>query len=165
MPMFIIAGRRAVAVDALPPRLPKDAVVVRSLEDLKTKTLPSERLLAIWNGLPDVKKLDGFKDQATAVRRIWMALQKLPAPPKSQKPTAERKDKKHGPAVHADSKQAQVIGMLRGSKGATIEALVKATGWQPHSVRGLISGALKKRLGLKIVSNKPGNGPRVYRIA
>ena len=47
-----------------------------------------------------------------------------------------------------------------------MEQLVKAAfGWQPHTVRGAISGALKKKLGLKIVSEKPDGGERVYRIA
>ncbi|MCH7795801.1 MAG: DUF3489 domain-containing protein, partial [Proteobacteria bacterium] len=48
--------------------------------------------------------------------------------------------------------------------GATIEAIVAATGWQPHSVRGAISGTLKKKLGLMVTSEKPGDGPRRYRI-
>jgi hypothetical protein len=162
--MFIVAGRRAVAIDALPSRLPKDAVVVRSAEDLKTEALPMERLVAVWNGLPGARKLEGFKDRDTAVQRLWAALQKLPAPPKAVKSPAEPKRKKHEPAVRADSKQAQVVAMLRHPKGATIEALAKATGWQRHSVRGLIAGALKKRLGLKVKTPHSGAGQRVYRI-
>ena len=109
--------------------------------------------------------MDRFKDRDTAIRRVWAGLRKLPAPPRAQKPADKNKVISSKPTIPATSKQAQVIGMLRGSKGATIEALVKATGWQPHSVRGLIAGALKKRLGLKVVSDKPGDGKRVYRIA
>ncbi len=165
MPMFIIAGRRAVAVEALPPRMSKDAVVVRSLEDLKTDALLIERLLAIWNGLPGTKKLDRFKDREMAARRVWAALKKLPPPSRSDGQPIRKKVQPAATVGRADSKQAQVITMLRGSKGATIDALVKATGWQPHSVRGLIAGALKKRLGLKVVISKPGDGQRVYRIA
>ena len=165
MPMFIIAGRRAVAVEALPPRLPENAVAVRSVADLNTEALPVERLLAVWNGLPGAKKLDGFKDRETAIRRVWAGLTKLPAPPRAEKPADKSKVRSPKPAAQADTKQARVIALLRGSKGATIEALVKATGWQKHSVRGLIAGALKKRLGLKIVSDRPDDGKRVYRIA
>ncbi len=53
---------------------------------------------------------------------------------------------------------------LRAPEGATLEALMAATGWQAHSVRGAISGALKKKLGLAITSDKT-DGVRRYRIA
>ncbi len=63
------------------------------------------------------------------------------------------------------SKQEILIEMLRTEGGATIPEIVAATGWQPHSVRGAISGVLKKRLGLKVVSGKESERGRVYRIA
>ena len=58
-----------------------------------------------------------------------------------------------------------MIDLLKRKKGATIDEAVAATGWQPHSVRGTISGTLKKKLGLAVTSEKPGEGPRRYRIA
>jgi hypothetical protein len=67
------------------------------------------------------------------------------------------------PPKPPSSKLDQIACALRAPKGATIEQLVKLTGWQPHSVRGAISGALKKRRGLTIASTKAGNG-RVYKI-
>lgn len=67
--------------------------------------------------------------------------------------------------TRAHSKQAQVIAMLRRAEGATIRQIMDATGWQPHTVRGTLAGALKKKLGLTIVSDKPQGGERVYRIA
>lgn len=57
-----------------------------------------------------------------------------------------------------------VISMLRAKGGTSIEQVIKATGWQPHSVRGAISGQLKKKLGLNILSEKV-EGTRLYRIA
>ena len=57
-----------------------------------------------------------------------------------------------------------MIDLLKRKKGATIEEAVAATGWQPHSVRGAISGTLKKEPGLAVTSEKPGDGPRRYRI-
>ena len=72
----------------------------------------------------------------------------------------------------AHSKQALVIEMLKRPEGATIAQICEATGWQAHTVRGTFAGALKKKLGLNIVSEKiegpagtPGAGQRLYRIA
>ena len=56
-----------------------------------------------------------------------------------------------------------VVGMLRRTEGATIPDLMEATGWQAHSVRGALAGAIKKKLGLKVSSQKLESG-RVYRI-
>lgn len=64
-----------------------------------------------------------------------------------------------------NSKQAQVIALLKRPEGATITQICGATGWQPHTVRGAFAGSLKKKLGLTIVSVKDENAERVYRIA
>jgi hypothetical protein len=63
------------------------------------------------------------------------------------------------------TKQAQLIAMLERPEGATIEQIVAATGWQPHTVRGAFAGALKKRLGLTVTSQKVEGRGRVYKIA
>jgi hypothetical protein len=68
------------------------------------------------------------------------------------------------PARAAGGKLAQLVEMLKGSEGATVEAMSAATGWQAHSVRGAMSGALKKKAGHNIVSAKTEAG-RIYRIA
>ncbi|WP_119352855.1 DUF3489 domain-containing protein [Azohydromonas sediminis] len=67
--------------------------------------------------------------------------------------------------TRADSKQAQVIAMLRRPEGATVRQIMETTGWQAHTVRGTLAGALKKKLGLTIVSEKVPGGERVYRLA
>jgi hypothetical protein len=65
-----------------------------------------------------------------------------------------------------DSKQSVVIALLRRGQGASIEEMMEATGWQAHSVRGFMSGALKKRLQLEVVSEKdPQSGERRYYVA
>ncbi len=92
-------------------------------------------------------------------------------PPRQRSQRAERKPTTAKPsgrtslaAVRLGTKQALLIDLLKRKKGVTIEKIVAATGWQPHSVRGAISGTLKKRLGLMVTSEKPGDGPRRYRI-
>ena len=62
------------------------------------------------------------------------------------------------------SKQSRVIAMLQSPTGATIAAMMKATGWQQHSVRGFLAGVVRKRLKLKLASKK-FDGTRVYQIA
>ena len=62
------------------------------------------------------------------------------------------------------SKQDEVIAMLRRAEGATVDEVVSSTGWQRHTVRGIFSGTLKKKLGLILASAKEERG-RVYRIA
>ncbi len=63
------------------------------------------------------------------------------------------------------TKQALLVGMLQRPGGATIEQMTAKTGWQPHSVRGAISGALKKKLGLTVESAVTEDRGRVYQIA
>lgn len=75
------------------------------------------------------------------------------------KPKAE-KTPRHAKAT----KQAQFIGLLKKPSGVNLPDLMKATGWQAHSVRGYISGTLKKRLGLNVISYT-ADGLRHYRIA
>ena len=62
------------------------------------------------------------------------------------------------------TKQAILIEMLKRPKGVTIAEMATKTGWQAHSVRGAISGTLKKKLGLAVTSERVGDGPRRYRI-
>jgi hypothetical protein len=67
--------------------------------------------------------------------------------------------------TRADSKQAKLIEMLKRPDGAAIDEIVKKFAWQPHTVRGAIAGALKKKLGLSVTSEKLEGRGRVYRIA
>ena len=63
------------------------------------------------------------------------------------------------------TKQAACLALLRSLNGASIDELQKATGWQAHSVRGFLAGAVKKKLGLALLSEKTDAGPRRYRIS
>lgn len=87
-----------------------------------------------------------------------MTLKKKPARKIAPKPKAISTPRK-------GTKQALLVEMLRRSEGVTIGQIVEATGWRRHTVRGAISGAVKKKLGLTVTSEKTEDGERVYRIA
>ena len=86
-----------------------------------------------------------------------------PKPTKGRKQKASKSTDKPK-SMRADSKQAQLIEMLKRPEGATIDEIVKKFEWQAHTVRGAIAGALKKKLGLDVQSEKVEQRGRVYRI-
>ena len=65
--------------------------------------------------------------------------------------------------ARTNSKQARVLALLSGPSGATITTVMRSTGWQPHTVRGFFAAVVRKKLGLKLESEK-ADGERVYRI-
>jgi Protein of unknown function (DUF3489) len=67
------------------------------------------------------------------------------------------------PAAGRDTKHARIIAMLRKPAGTTIAAIMMATDWQQHSVRGFLAGVVRKKLGLNLISEQTDKG-RVYRI-
>jgi len=155
---------------------------------------PANRLIEVWNGIPGLTPVKKFTDRKSAVVRIWKAIQSLDGsvteaatttPERVNKPkaggkkgkkakaaakakAAKGKREKGGekPAVARDgSKKAEVLGLLKRKGGATLAQIMKATGWQAHSVRGFISGALGKKMGLTVNSVRREDGERVYSIA
>jgi len=85
--------------------------------------------------------------------------EQVPVPDGADTGSVETTKSRHG------SKQALLIAMLRAPEGATIEEIMAATGWQSHTVRGAMSGALKKKLGLTITSQKVEGRGRIYAIS
>jgi hypothetical protein len=165
----------------------------QELADLAA-TWPANRLIEVWNGIPGLTPVKKFTDRKSAVARIWKAIQSLdggsPAEPATTAPKRANKAKaaakqpkkaktakvkaskgkriKGGdkPAAARDgSKKAEVLGLLQRKGGATLAQIMKATGWQAHSVRGFISGALGKKMGLAVVSVRREDDERVYSIA
>jgi hypothetical protein len=84
---------------------------------------------------------------------------------KSAKPTPRKRFAAASPRTTAgsDTKHARIIAMLKKPAGATIAAIMTATDWQQHSVRGFLAGVVRKKLGLNLVSDQTDKG-RVYRI-
>jgi hypothetical protein len=126
------------------------------------------RLIEIWNSLPGVKPVQKFTSRDVALRRIWAAIQHL----KPVDDTPLRWARSRGPksqgarpndARRPGKKVALVIAMLQSSKGATLGQIMQATGWQAHTVRGFVSGQLKKKLGLAVRSFRR-DGDRVYSL-
>jgi hypothetical protein len=131
---------------------------------------PSARLVEIWNSLPGVEPVKRFTSRAIAIGRVWKAIQHLQPVTKPSARSTRSKTVLAKPALTdagrtslSESKATLVISLLRDSKGATLQRVIDATGWQPHTVRGFISGHLKKKLGLRIRSFKR-DGERVYAI-
>ena len=123
---------------------------VTSNDELHAAPLSGKRLLALWNALPGVEKRRKVGDREGLIDQLWSAIEALPEP--EPEPDAKR-----------SSKQDEVIAMLRRPEGATVDEVASSTGWQRHTVRGVFSGTLKKKLGLTLASAKEERG-RVYRI-
>jgi len=155
---------------------------------------PASRLVEVWNGIPGFTRIKRFTDRKTAVARIWKAIQSLEggvgaqgsnvapgnavATPQTRpahkrvnaKQTAKNvnpllKPQATTPGQPRSTKTAQVLAMLRRSQGATLKQLMRATGWQAHSVRGFISGTVGKKMGLAIASAVREDGQRCYSVS
>ena len=134
------------------------------------KEVPAKRVDTIWRedkkrgrltlrATPDAFKALGI-DEAPAGTEAVSSIEGKPELGGSRKAS---KPKAH--SIRADSKQAKLIEILMRPKGASIDEIITAFGWQAHTVRGAIAGALKRKLGLKVVSEKSEGRGRIYRIA
>jgi hypothetical protein len=127
---------------------------------------PISRLVEIWNSLAGVKPVKRFTDSNTAANRIWRVIQRLgPAEsPAEPTPGSKAKNRRQPPRTGgSNTKTARLLVLLKRPAGASLKALMKATGWQAHSVRGFLSGHLHKKLGLRVKSFRR-NGERIYLI-
>ncbi len=166
------ARRDAGAVLPLPASLKvKGAAATRTLESLRRKGLLEEQPAApeaeSWREAEDGQRValvitDKGLGAINVKRSSNSDARKTPA--KKRSAGANGKSKQLATAARAGTKQAIMIDLLNRKTGATIEEIVAVTGWQPHSVRGAISGTLKKKLGLTVASEKVDVRGRVYRI-
>ena len=150
MRIYVISNDGITLCHEAPVTVNAGEIAVASSEDLYAASLSGKRLLALWNALPGVEKRRKVGDREALIDELWSAIEALPEP----EPQSD---------VKRPSKQDEVIAMLRRPEGATVDEVASATGWQRHTVRGVFSGTLKKKLGLTIASTKEERG-RVYRI-
>jgi len=151
MRIYIIGNDGITLCRKAPATVDEGEIAVASKEELHAARLSGKRLLALWNALPGVEKRRKVGDREALIDQLWSAIERLPEP----EPRADSK---------RPSKQEVVIAMLRQPEGATVEEVASVTGWQRHTVRGVFSGTLKRKLGLNLASAKEQRG-RVYRIA
>ena len=177
------ARRQDGAVLPLPKSLRiKGSAVTKTLEGLRKKGLleekPATRDSEAWRETDGGRRMmlvitdtglraidggpDGEADKKPAAKKRQAKQRRGRA---TSKPSAAKsKSKQSPPTVRPGTKQALLIDLLKRKNGASIDEIVKAIGWQPHSVRGAISGALKKKLGLTVTSEPTEKRGRVYRI-
>jgi hypothetical protein len=100
------------------------------------------------------------KKARVAPQRARAAPMKAKSAPKAKTPKGAKK----AAGIREGSKTETILGLMRRSGGATLKDIMKATSWQPHSVRGFISGTLGKKMGLTVESAKGEDGERTYSI-
>jgi Protein of unknown function (DUF3489) len=128
-------------------------ITARGLAALGLETSASPDV-AVTAGATEAHRDPDAPSPAMATPRSTSTKRSAAATRKGSRGEASRRD---------GSKQSRVVEMLRRKQGSTIPAIIKATGWQPHSVRGFFAGVVRKKLGLTLVSEKTGS-ERVYRI-
>jgi hypothetical protein len=193
MTTFIIDGENnitAITAEEAAAGLPEGATAFASEKELQRLAAewPAERLVETWNGIPGVTAVTRFTSRKAGASRIWKAIQGLGATVETQ-PAPEAKPKKAGrkktapapvgkptkaakrskapakPTQTRDgSKKAQVLALLGRKGGCTLAEIMKATGWQAHTVRGFISGTVGKKMGIAVTSAKSDSGERTYTV-
>ena len=104
------------------------------------------------------------KKARAGARRAHVAPKKGKSGKKATSPKKAPKGAKKATGARDGSKAARILDLLRRPGGATSKELMKATGWQPHSVRGFLSGNVGKKMGLTVTSTKSEDGERSYSV-
>jgi hypothetical protein len=150
MRIYIIGNDGIRLCRERPTAVGEGEIAIASIAELHAAPLSGKQLLALWNALPGVAKRRRVGDRDALIDQMWSAIERLPDPERRADPKRP-------------SKQDVVIAMLRQPEGATVNEVASVTGWQRHTVRGVFSGTLKKKLGLPLASAQEERG-RVYRI-
>jgi Protein of unknown function (DUF3489) len=176
MPAFTIDAENNITVFPSLTEIEASGAETETFTNLEELTAlankwPGARLVEIWNTLPGVEPIERFTSRSVAVTRIWKVIQHLrPAVGRHgrrarsgngrAKNNASRKRRN---VARENTKTAKVIALIRQPKGASLRAIMRATAWQAHTVRGFISGQLGKKMGLRVRSFQR-DGERVYAL-
>ena len=119
--------------------------------------------------VPEVEETKANKKASAGARRAHVAAKKgkavTKASPAKKTPKAKKGAKpKESAGPREGSKTERILELLKRPEGVTAKELMKATGWQPHSVRGFLSGTVGKKMGLAVTSAKSEHGGRSYSI-
>jgi len=112
----------------------------------------------------------GTTEKAKATKKPRVGAQGAHVAPKKAKAAKKASPAKKAPkaanerAIREGSKAAQVLDLLKRPEGAKLAELMKATGWQAHSVRGFLSGTISKKMGMAVASTKAEDGERTYSV-
>ena len=150
MRIYIISTDGITLCREPPAVVNEGEIIVASKQELYAAEPTGKQLLALWNALPGVEKRRKVGDRDGLIDELWAAIEVLPEP----EPPSDS---------NQPSKQDEVIAMLRRPEGVTVGEVASVTGWLRHTVRGVFSGTLKKKLGLTLASAKEERG-RVSRI-
>ena len=104
------------------------------------------------------------KKARVAKQRPHVSPKKAKSAKKASSPKKAPKSQKKAKSARDGSKTAKVLDLLKRAGGVTAQELMKATGWQPHSVRGFLSGTVGKKMGLPVTSTKTEDGERTYSV-
>ena len=162
------AAKKAIAAATTEP-----AILVTSPEGLAGAEISGKELVAIWNALPGVTPVKKFSNRKVAVERIWKVIETpdaeavahgAPAKKNAAKPRSKAGKASQRVTDPKESKKSAVIALLRRANGVTLNELMAATGWQAHSIRGFLSGTVRKRMGLEPERFKLKSGEYAYRL-
>jgi Protein of unknown function (DUF3489) len=166
---FTIDDQNHIAIHSEGAEPAHGSVHFRSQQELEALAAkwPTSKLVDLWNRIPGTAPVKKFTNRSIAIRRIWALLERTTCPEHTRAATKPKpgRSKRKAPPVPGTptTKSETVLALLRQPGGATLKALMAATGWQAHSVRGFISGQLTKKLRLKVRSGKR-DGERVYSV-
>jgi len=146
---------------AEPPTLDDAGSVWRDCLDQGPETIASASLPGLVASLTK-KGLASSNGESVALTALGLAAYRSVAAEAAAGQDEATKTEKAQP--REGTKQAQLIAMLRRPEGADLDEIAEATDWQKHSIRGFISGTLKKKLGLEVTSTKDHQNRRIYKL-
>jgi hypothetical protein len=139
-----------------------NAVITAQGESKMTTLTTEETGAAAATAAGDKPK--ATKEPRAGARRAHVAPAKAKAGKKARAAKKAAKGAKKGGSARDGSKAAKILDLLKRPGGVTSKELMKATGWQPHSVRGFLSGTVGKKMGLTVTSAKGDDGERSYSV-